>query len=420
MELLGVNRWDHFVSGEKYTPIQFLVYEESDLVIDSRQYLGINTTRYGHDPTAHGHGNRFTAVLPILKQMDPEALVVLSSDRDARVNFPVGNHDRSFRLLYEFRKKFESLTENLPGSIVASTDSDCCTSALTHAKPGDFLSAESKRSIRACMSGESDCEWGGDEKARPWMTFMQELASKRSDVLTNVYLDSSLLVGKASALANIIEVIDIQKLEDDRAVLTDFMYRNPNLLVLDYEQQLLGESRKMPKDPLKKQCFVDSGVTMSRLRYLDFVSTDKQPLFMYSPRDLGCGDTEKNLAPSYPLWDKNGIVLKPILDHINRVVERKASIVLPKEYGFTGEYGQGPEVPYFMDDNGVWSSNLIRDRTNNETMYWRMLPTEKLVTISHELLMREGAKSGRWDRLRETMRSGGFPFWSWYVLFHHL
>jgi lipopolysaccharide biosynthesis glycosyltransferase len=421
MELLGVNGWDHYVSGEKYMPIQFLIYEESDLVIDSRQYLGINTTLYGQEPTAYGHGNRFTAVLPILKQMDPAAIVVLSSDRDGRVNFPVGNHDLSFGLLYEFRKKFENMTKDFPGSIVTSTDSDCCTSALTHAKPGDFFSTESKRTSRACMSGEADCEWDGDQKARPWMTFMEELATKRSDVMSNIYLDSSLLVGKASSLINVFEVVDIQKLEDDRAVLTDFMYRNPNLIVLDYEQLLLGENRKMPRNPLKKQCFVSSGNTGSILRHLDFVPTEKQPLFMYSPRDLGCGDTEKYLAPSYPLWDKKGIVLQPILDHINRVVENKASIVLPKEYGFTEDYtkGQGPEVVYFMDNKGVWSSNLIRDRTSNETTYWRMLPTEQLVRFTHEVLMKEVTKSGRWDRLKEAIRSGGFPFWSWYVSLYY-
>ena len=418
MELLGVNGWDHYVSGEKYLPIQFLVYEESDLVIDSRQYLGMNTTHYGQDSTAYGHGNRFTAVQPILKQMDPNALVVLSSDRDGRVNFPVANHDLSFRLLYEFREKFESITKNFPGSIVASTDSDCCASALTHAKPGDFFTSDGKRSSRACMSGELDCQWDGDENARPWMTFMQELASKRSDVGTNVFLDSSLIVGTAGTLTKFIDIVDIQKLEDDRAVLTDFMYLNPNLIVLDYEQQLFGESRNMPKNPLKKQCFADNGKSASHLRYLDLVPTEKQPLFMYSARDMGCDDNEKNLAPSYPMWDKKGITLKPILDHINRVADAKASIVLPKEYGFNPDNrrGQGPEVPYFIDDKGVWSSKSIRDRTNNETTFWRMLPTEQLVTFTHELLMKEVTKTGRWDRLKETMRSGGFPFWSWCVM----
>jgi hypothetical protein len=414
-ELLASNGWDHYVTDSKYSPIQFLIYEKSDLVVDTRQYLGMNTTHYGQQPSDSNNKNRYTEVLPILNNMKPDTLVVLSYDRDGRVNFPVGDHDVLFRYLYQFRQTFETLTKDFPGSIVVSTDSDCCASALTYANPGDFFSADGARTSRACSSGEPDCEWNGDDKARPWQKFMEELAQKRSAVSSNVYLDSSLLVGRAGDMAKLLSSLDIQSNEDDRAVLTGFMYHNPHLIVLDYKQQLFGENRKKPKDPSKKQCLTDSNSAISTVRHLDTLPAEQLPLFMYSPRDLGCGDNEKHLAPSYPMWDSNGILLKPIIDHIIRVADEKGSIVLPKFYGEKIDYSQGPEVPYFIDDKGVWTSNLIRNRTNNETSFWRMIPTEGLLKTAHKLLMNEEPTSGRWDRLKTAVRSGGFPYWAWYV-----
>lgn len=416
-ELLGINGWDHYIADEKYTPIQFLTYEEIDVLTDSRQYMGINATLFGQHHAAEGHGNKYAAALPYLKNMDADTLVVLSSDRDGRVNFPVGDHETMFKFLHNFRDRFEKMTESYPGAVVMSTDSDCCASSLTHASPGDFFGDDGQRKSRACLSGESDCLWAGDAKAMPWQSFMKELASKRTELSTeNVYLDTSLLAGKAVDVARLIAAIDVQNTEDDRAVLTDFMYRNPSMIVLDYEQQLVGASRKMPKNPQKKGCFVGSDGAMSEIRHLDTVESESQPLFMYSPRDLGCGDIEKHLAPKYPIWGETGIVLKPIIDHIDRVVEMKESVVLPAVYGRKPDYSQGPEVPYILDATGVWTSKTIRERTDNTTFQYRTLPTESLTKVAHDVLMKENQKSGRWNRLKTVVRSGGFPYWSWYVM----
>lgn len=414
-ELLGINGWDHFMSHDKYLPIQFLTYEENDILMDSRQYMGINATLFGQDRSAEGHGNKYTAALPILKSIDPETLVVLSNDRDGRVNFPVGNHETMFKFLYNFRKQFEDISKMYPGSVVASTDSDCCASSLSHVGLGGLVDDKGQRQARACASGEPDCIWKGDDNAQPWRTFMKNLAATRTESSTDtIYLDSSLLTGRAGDFVKLIEAIGIKGNEDDRAVLTDYMYRNPTLLVLDYEQHLMGESRKLPTtNALTKQCFVNNDGSVSTTRRLDTVSSESQPLFIYSPRDLGCGDSEKELAPKYPIWGNDGIVLKPILDHISRVAEMKESIVLPPYYGRKPDYRQGPEVPYIFDEKGIWSSKLIRDRTNNETFFWRLKPTEGLTKVAHELLMTEDSDAGRWSRLKATVQSGGFPYWSW-------
>lgn len=242
---------------------------------------------------------------------------------------------------------------------------------------------------------------------------MKDLASKRLQGSSeNVYLDSSLIAGAAGDVARLIVASDVRTFEDDRAVFTDYMLRNPSLIILDYEQQIFGASRKPPMSMIEKKCFVADDVT-SLIRRLDNVEAEKQPLFIFTPKDLGCGSTVENLIPNYPVWDNKGIVLKPILDHIDRVAEMKESIVLPPYYGRKPDYRQGPEVPYIIDDKGVWTSRLIRDRTNHETAYWRMIPTEGLTKVAHGVLMNEDMRSGRWNRLKTTVRSGGFPYWSW-------
>jgi len=418
-ELLGVNGWDHFLTDEKYIPIHMMTYEENDLLVDTRKYMGINHTLYGQDKNIPGHGSRFGAAVPILQNMDPETLVVLNGDRDGRVSFPIGDHETMFRFLYRFRKTFEDMTRDFPGAIVASTDSECCASALTHGALGDYFGEDGKRNKRACISGAPGCEWAGDDKAVPWQSFMKELASKRSESTSqHVYLDTSLIAGKAGDLLKMIEAIDINGGEDDRAVLTDFMYHNPNLIILDYQQQILGESRKT-KDTRRKDCFGNHNeAAIADMRRLDAVSPEEKPLFMYSPKGLGCGGDEKFVPPRYPVWDSSGIAVKPIIDHIDRVAAMKDSVVLPSYYKTRVDYRQGPEVPYIIDADGIWTSTLIRDRTNfknNQTMVWRMMPTEILTKDSHALLMDDSQNQGRWSSLQKAVRSeGGFPYFAWY------
>lgn len=412
MELLGVNGWDHYVSGMKYIPIQLLTYEENDLLVDTRKYMGINVTWYGEDQEAEGHGSRYAAALPILKIMDPDSLVVLNSDRDGRVSYPVGDHGTTFRFLYRFRRTFQEMTAGSSGGIVVSTDEDCCASALTHASPGDYFDEQGARKARACISGEPGCEWAGNDKAQPWESFMRELASKRSKSTSrHLYLDTSLIAGRAGDLVKLVEALDIQKDEDDRAVLTDYLYRNPDSILLDYKQQLLGESRKTVNRP---SCFGIKNDPVTEIRRLDAVPPEEKPLFMYSPKSLGCGGDEKFVAPRYPVWEGEGIRLQPIIDHIDRVADKDASVVLPPYYPRKPDYHQGPEVPYIMDEKGVWTSKLIRDFTNNATMFWRMWPTERLTKKAHNVLIDKEFNRGRWPALEKAIEGGGFPYFMWY------
>ena len=92
-------------------------------------------------------------------------------------------------------------------------------------------------------------------------------------------VDFAARAGKASDLINLIESVDIKRDEDSRAVLTDYMHRNPDSILLDYQQQLLGESRKS-KDNHKKDCFGrHNDEVVADMRRLDSVEDYKKPLF---------------------------------------------------------------------------------------------------------------------------------------------
>jgi lipopolysaccharide biosynthesis glycosyltransferase len=412
LELLGINGWDHFVSGEKYIPIQFLTYEEEQTIVETAEYMGINSTLYGQDKNAEGYGSKYSAVLPILKSMDEDSLVVVNNDRDGRVNFPVGDHEVVFKALYDLKRRFQKIVQKYPGSVILSTDDDCCASSLSHIVPGDLFQENGERKKRACSSGEPGCKWAGDEKAVKWQSFMKSIAKERAGINNgNIYLDTSLLGGKAGDLVKFIEALNISEKEDDRAVITDFMHRFPDRIFLDYKKQLFGASRKSPERSLNGAC-MKSDQNIAEERRLS-VNTHRKALFMYSPRSLGCTDTNRAFTPKYPLWDDSGIDLRPILEHIPRVAEMKETVVLPPYYGREPDYSQGPEVPYVVSEEGILSSRLIRDRTENSTLFWRLQPTETILQVAHDVLMRENMGSHRWRSLKKTVRSGGFPYWAW-------
>jgi hypothetical protein len=186
---------------------------------------------------------------------------------------------------------------------------------------------------------------------------------------------------------------------------TDFAYRNPHLVMPDYQHAIFGESRP----PLAE--IDDSCVSLTEGSGISEAVSNA--LFQYRPGTLGCGDEAKLVAPKYPVWGDNGIEIAPILDLVDAVADLKESVVLPPYYGRTPDYRQGPEVPYIVDQNGVSASRLIRDRTNNETAFWRMLPTEQFMKKAFVMLQNEDAGSDRWARLKTATEKGGFPFFAW-------
>ena len=119
---------------------------------------------------------------------------------------------------------------------------------------------------------------------------METRASEHGkDEVADIYLNAGLIAGKAKDLLRIIKSLDIQEEEDDQAVLTAFMYRNPQSIVLDYDQTMFGNNRwalgeeegcmfELPQqegDELES-----STVTGRRLVHAE---TGTSPLFIHSP-----------------------------------------------------------------------------------------------------------------------------------------
>jgi hypothetical protein len=422
-EVLGGNGWGHMISGEVYTPIQIMMYHTDETFLRTLQTTGTNTVYYGNDPNLAGHGNRFTAARLHLEKLDSEALIVLCADRDCWTHFPM---EETFKSVNVYRRNFENIRIEYPNAVVASAEVACCPTALTHISPGDLFSSTGKRTKRACMSGEWSCLWKDNKNVELWRKFMLDLAIKRGRSIIGrkrAFLEGSVLVGKAKDLITFIDRIKISDDEDDRAVLADYMYRFPNEIVLDYEQVLLGEARevniqKNQACPSWHKEFNARQLEESHIMdFLSEVDRNRRPLFLFSPRYHGCDHIKKPVPESLPSWGKNGIAIQPALDHINRVVYEDESIVLLPQYGRVPDYRQGPELPYFIDNTGVWTSALIRGRTDQSTFTWRLTPTEENKFSALQMLMKEyetNPYNPRWKALIENLRGGvGFFYWAW-------
>ena len=255
---------------------------------------------------------------------------------------------------------------------------------------------------------------------------MSELAATRATTslgTKRAFIDASVLVGKAKDLLSLIEKIDFRNDEDDRAVLADYMYRFPDKLVVDHEQIVTGQTREIDgeRNPACPKWHKDQNVpVLEESRRLDFLSSttpSTRPLFLFSPRYHGCDHTKKPLPDVYPTWGSKGIVLQPLLDHIERVEKAEESIVLLPMYGRVPDYRQGPELPYFVDNKGIWTSSTIRKNTDESTLNWRLRFAENNKMLALQILYQEARSNPnnpRWKALLQNIKSGvGFFYWAW-------
>ena len=265
--------------------IHLLIYEtdtdpSSSIIKEQALNIpGIQTTIIGSGSKFEGFGSKYESVLPVLSTMDADSLVVLSDSRDVLINDPERsrsyNKDGVSAAVQNFREEFEALTQLYPGAIVASAESQCCVSALTHAEPGDYFGEDGHRSKRACNSVHESCEWNGADKVVPWENMMKELALQHMGTGADMYLNAGLITGKAGDMLRALQTADIQVSEDDQAVLTDFMYRWPDHLILDYNRVLFGNNRHSSQG-----CMFQLESNAARLVHKE---SGTSPLFIHSP-----------------------------------------------------------------------------------------------------------------------------------------
>lgn len=276
--------WDSPAS----TTVQFLLYETESPPSPQTQSLmkqlqqklpGVNATVFGQAQGRggfQGYGYKYSAVIPLLKAMDPESLVVICDSRDVLANLrPVwprtatADFHATCPAVTEFQLHYQRLQETRPGAIVFAVQSQCCVSALTYASPGDYFHSNGRRHKHSCASGEAGCTGTGgthtgrdSHEARPWKEFMTHRAvaegflptmwrrhshHHRDDANYDVYLHAGLVAGRARDLQRHIQNAHIRPEEDDQAVWTDYMHAHPNSVILDYGQVLFGNNRHHPR-----------------------------------------------------------------------------------------------------------------------------------------------------------------------------
>lgn len=281
------------VASDNADTVHVLVYETEYDGLDSpaqnlmnqiNNLYGFDATIFGHGKEFEGYGSKFSALLPILKnneKFDSESLVVISDSRDVLVNNPQYVDTYVHTLVDEFKMSFEEITSAHPGAIIISAEAQCCVSALTHVAPGAYYNADGSRKEHSCSSGSEGCLWNGDDKALPWENFMKELMESRSlDEYEDMYLNAGLITGKVKDLIRVIEAAKIGNDEDDQAVLTDYMYRNSQDIVLDYDQKIFGNNRGGLNDMKHGGCIFDKHASGDRLVH---TKTNTSPLFLHSP-----------------------------------------------------------------------------------------------------------------------------------------
>lgn len=293
--------------------LHILVFETSQekaeaMTLAAQSYAaGVNLHVFGVNVTFEGFGTKWNIVSPVLEALPDNALVAIVDGRDVLLNIHKDDPQQGVDVRQGFINSHLALTDGKPGAVVMSTEGQCCVAAMTFVKPGDYFAEDGRRNERACPSGEEGCLWAGDANKVPWEDFFHDIAKKRTGLdLMDVYLNAGLVSGKPKDLLKLIKTVDMEVYEDDQAVFSDFMWRYPNLLVLDYAQQMFGNAR-WTQGMKGGGCPFDRDPSIS-IGSLEHGETKSMPLFLHGPGKffecldyvagrIGHGKEEKKAAP---------------------------------------------------------------------------------------------------------------------------
>jgi hypothetical protein len=271
----------------------------------------INGTMFGQGQGFVGFGSKFNALLPVLQTLPSQDFVVVADSRDVLVNSDNGNIEDGVpqQFVEHFHRAYDDLmsaSTHSPNAIVISAESQCCVSALSHVPPGSYYKSDGTRSaIRACLSGTPGCLWKNDTIASKWEDFMSHVAATTSRQLRRFngnrdnddtqpfddkFLNAGLIAGSVANLRSVLQDAQIGVDEDDQAVLTDYFYYNPDMIVLDYEQTMFGSNRLYFGESFAESCpFTMESSNNNELshvgrgRHLQHTKTATTPMFIHSP-----------------------------------------------------------------------------------------------------------------------------------------
>ena len=246
---------------------------------EKAKFANLQTAVFGGKLAYHGFGDKYQTLKPLLEVADKDKLIILADARDVILNVP-NNEAVAARAVDRFLETYRKLTANSPNAVVLSAEAQCCVSAMAHASPGDYFDpVTGKRNRRACSSGKSDCLWYSSQNIEDWHEFMEGVAlNTTGEVLSDAYLNAGLMVGYPENLMKLLEVLDIYPNEDDQAVLSGLMYRFPDMIKLDYRQEMFGNNQ-WPRGLVDGCVFEPQGDDLPLIH----TETRTEPLIVHTP-----------------------------------------------------------------------------------------------------------------------------------------
>jgi len=237
--------------GENDSPLLLIYETDPDQIVpaaanfifqqideaQTRDTFKDNVEIVGNGEEWKGWGSKAKHISQKLSQIDPNRLVVVSDSRDVLLN------NLNNESVDRFVKNYQSLTNNKKDAIVLGAESQCCVSAMTHAKPGDFINDDLTRTnTQACNSGKTGCKHRGEEYQRLWIDQIKNLAQENQVSTKNIYPNAGIIVGTAKNILNAYNILGMKETEDDQALFTELLLKQADLIVMDYEQKLIGNN----------------------------------------------------------------------------------------------------------------------------------------------------------------------------------
>ena len=172
---------------------------------------------------------------------------------------------------------------------------------------------------------------------------MRDVANSRgAHHLDDKYLNAGLMTGKVSNLLKVLVDAQIQVDEDDQAVLTDYFYLHPELILLDYEQTMFGNNRGAFGGHSFEDACTFRPDDSTPLRRLEHKKTARTPLFIHSPG--GFFDCHEFLGEQLGMNVTHSRMIDPrslsVLDLLN-TTNTSASVVTTSSCQYGGGCGGG-------------------------------------------------------------------------------
>lgn len=287
---------------ENLDKLKVIIYETGSYTtslqtfVDVADKYGMEAVVVGQGSTFSGFGSKYGQLKDSLDEYtrDPKALVAVIDGRDVLLNINYENGRSAFEgRMKDFIRRFKELVTGKPEAVLMSAEQQCCVAALCHADSPAFYfdPVTKKRANRACPSGEEGCGWLDNDNVKFWQSLMvAEAYSNTGSQEISPFLNAGMMVGTAKNLIAMIERMDLGNEEDDQAVLSAMYLQFPELIVLDYEQELLGNNA-WPKG-FEEGCIYDYDEKADGKLFLTNTQTGTSPFILHTPgKFYDCLDT---------------------------------------------------------------------------------------------------------------------------------